>query len=104
MKIAVSLRTRFVIIWQAEDFVIGSFNRCLRTVDSEIDGNSNYSCFSGIENGAPGESVANSLGLLHYFAKKDARWLAFSAGVRRNMCLFEGQGEDFGSKLKQRIL
>ena len=81
MKTAVSLRTRFVIIRQAEDFVIGSFNRCLRIVDSEIDGNSNVGCFSGIGNGAPAESVANSLGLLHCFAKKDARMLAFSAGV-----------------------
>ena len=70
-----------MIIRQAEDFVIGSFNRCLRTVDSEIDGNSNVGCFSGIGNGAPAESVANSLGLLHCFAKKDVRRLAFSAGV-----------------------
>ena len=81
MKTAVSLRTRFVIIRQAEDFVIGSFNRCLRTVDSEIDGNSNVGCFSGIGNGAPAEIVTNSLGSLHCFAKKDARRLAFSAGV-----------------------
>ena len=70
MKTAVSLRTRFGIIRQAEDFVICSFNRCLRTVDSEIDENSNVGCFSGIEDGAPAESVANSLGLLHCFAKK----------------------------------
>ena len=70
-----------MIIWQAEGFVIGSFNRCLRTVDSEIDGNSNVGCFSGIENGAPAESVANSLGLLHCFAKRECKNVYFSAGV-----------------------
>ena len=81
MKIAVSLRTRFVIIRQPEDFAVGSFNRCLIAVDSEIDGNSNAGCYTGIGNGASAESVANSLGLLYCFAKKDARRLAFSAGV-----------------------
>ena len=67
---------------EAEDFVIGSFSTCLRTIDSEIDGNSNFGCFSGIGNGAPVESVANSLGWLHCFAKKDARRLAFSVDVK----------------------
>ena len=73
MKTAVSLRTWFVIIRQAEDFVIGSFNSCLRTVDSEIDQNSNVGCFLGIGNGATAESVANLLGLLHCFAKKGCK-------------------------------
>ena len=96
MKTTVSLRTRFVIIQQAEDFVIGSFSRCLRAADSEIDGNSNIGSFSGIGNGAPAESVENTLGLLHCFARRTQEGWPFQLVLRRNLCLFEGQGENFG--------